>query len=146
MKPRGLDRVLKYAVPADLKNWQAFVAKNLHERTRKEQALKESSDPEGSARKDFFHYLFNARDPETGKQGYDLGELWGECELLTIAGSDTTAIVTAAMTFYLARNPPIQAKLLERFSVLSHHTTRSLLGPSYTDASTFEPLSKRHSA
>jgi cytochrome P450 len=111
MKPRGLDWLLKYAVTADLKNWQAFVARNLDERTRKEQALKHSGNSESSARKDFFHYLFDTRDPDTGQPGYDLSELWGECELLTIAGSDTTAIVTAAMTFYLARNPSIQAEL-----------------------------------
>ena len=116
LKPRGLDWLLKYAVPEDLKKWQAFVAKNLDKRTKKEQALKATGEAESGARKDFFHYLFDAKDPETGKPGYDLGELWGECELLTIAGSDTTAIVTAAMAFYLARNPVIQAKLAREIS------------------------------
>lgn len=110
MKPRGLDWLLKFAVPEDLKKWQAFVANNLNERTKVEEVIKSSKD-DSQARKDFFHYLFDAKDPETGKPGYDLGELWGECELLTIAGSDTTAIVTAAITFYLAKNPRLQEKL-----------------------------------
>lgn len=88
--------------------WQKFVAKNLEDRTKVEQDVQAGLRPE---RKDFFHYLFGTKDPETGKLGYDLDELYGECELLTIAGSDTTAIVTAAMTFYLAHNPQIQEKL-----------------------------------
>jgi cytochrome P450 len=88
--------------------WQAFIATNLANRTQVQQLVQQGLRPE---RKDFFHYLFGALDPETGAPGYDLNELFNECELLTIAGSDTTAIVTAAMTFYLAHNPRIQAKL-----------------------------------
>lgn len=61
-------------------------------------------------RKDFFHWLFNAKDPETG-HGYSLPELYAECELLIIAGSDTTAIVISAAFFYLSRHPAIQEKL-----------------------------------
>jgi cytochrome P450 len=37
--------------------------------------------------------------------------LYAECELLIIAGSDTTAIVISAAFFYLAHNPRIQEKL-----------------------------------
>lgn len=43
--------------------------------------------------------------------GYSLPELYAECELLIIAGSDTTAIVFSAAFFYLARHPEIQEKL-----------------------------------
>ena len=113
MKPRGLDWLLTFAIPADMKGWIAFVAKNLDDRTIKERELKESGASEANARKDFFHYLFDAKDPETGELGYTLTELYGECELLTIAGSDTTAITMAAMTFYLARHPEIQRKLAQ---------------------------------
>lgn len=113
MKPRGLDWLLQFAVPEKLKRWQAFVAKNLENRTKVEEDVKKGVKPE---RKDFFHYLFDAKDPETGESGYDLHELFGECELLTIAGSDTTAIVTAAMSFYLARNPKAQAKLAKELT------------------------------
>ena len=75
-----------YAVPQDMTSWMSFCAKNLDERTVKEREMKKSGGSEGNARKDFFHYLFDAVDPETGKSGYDLSELYGECELLTIAG------------------------------------------------------------
>lgn len=62
-------------------------------------------------RKDFFYYLLNARDPETGK-GFTTPELWGESNLLIIAGSDTTSTALASAFFYLVHNP---AKL-ERLS------------------------------
>lgn len=54
-------------------------------------------------RKDFFYYLLNARDPETGK-GFTTPELWGESNLLIIAGSDTTSTALAASFFYLTHN------------------------------------------
>ncbi|KAK5108699.1 hypothetical protein LTR62_008104 [Meristemomyces frigidus] len=111
MKPRGLDWLLTFAVPEDIKTWQKFVATNLDKRTKVEQDMQGSRLGECAARKDFFHYLFDAKDPQTGESGYKLNELYAECEVLTIAGSDTTAIVTAAMTFYLARNPRVQEKL-----------------------------------
>jgi cytochrome P450 len=108
LKPRGLDFLLQYAVPAKMIQWQKFVAANLENRTKVQEDVQKGLRPE---RKDFFHYLFGTKDPETGKLGYDLYELFNECEILIIAGSDTTAIVTAAMSFYLAHNPRIQEKL-----------------------------------
>lgn len=112
--------MLQYTVPESLKKWQSFVAKNLDDRTKAQEEVQKGMRPE---RRDFFHYLFGAKDPETGGPGYDLHELYGECELLTIAGSDTTAIVTAAMAFYLARNPRIQEKLANE--VLSAYESAS---------------------
>ena len=61
-------------------------------------------------RKDFFYYLLNARDPETGK-GFTTPELWGESNLLIIAGSDTTSTALASSFFYLAHNPEKLQKL-----------------------------------
>ena len=54
-------------------------------------------------------------DPETGK-GYSEDELFGESESLIIAGSDTTAISTAAAFFYLSRNPEVQQKLADEIT------------------------------
>ncbi|TVY82613.1 Cytochrome P450 monooxygenase apf7 [Lachnellula suecica] len=61
-------------------------------------------------RKDFFYYLLNARDPETGK-GFTGPELWGESNLLIIAGSDTTSTALASAFFYLTHNPRTLQKL-----------------------------------
>lgn len=55
-------------------------------------------------RKDFFYHLLNAKDPETGR-GFSTDELWGESNLLIIAGSDTTSTALAATFFYLVHNP-----------------------------------------
>ncbi|KAJ5367951.1 uncharacterized protein N7496_007711 [Penicillium cataractarum] len=62
------------------------------------------------AKKDFFYYLLNAKDPETGK-GLSTPELWGEANVLMIAGSDTTSTTLAATLFYLVRSPETLAKL-----------------------------------
>jgi len=63
-------------------------------------------------RKDFFFYLLNARDPETGK-GFTPQELWGESNLLIIAGSDTTSTALASAFFYLTHNPRTLVRLCE---------------------------------
>ncbi|KAF1940971.1 cytochrome P450 [Clathrospora elynae] len=61
-------------------------------------------------RKDFFYYLLNAKDPETGK-GFSMDELWGESNLLIIAGSDTTSTALAGTFFYLAHNASAMQKV-----------------------------------
>ena len=61
-------------------------------------------------RKDFFYYLLKAKDPETG-QGFTERELWGESNLLIIAGSDTTSTALAGTFFYLVHNQQALDKL-----------------------------------
>lgn len=63
-----------------------------------------------SAKKDFFYYLLNAKDSETGR-GFSTKELWGEANVLMIAGSDTTATALSSTVFHLCRNPDKLAKL-----------------------------------
>ncbi|KAF1995072.1 cytochrome P450 [Amniculicola lignicola CBS 123094] len=63
-------------------------------------------------RRDFFFHLLNAKDPETG-EGFSMNELWGESNLLIIAGSDTTSTAMAGTFFYLAHNPQILQKLVK---------------------------------
>lgn len=117
LKPRGLDWLLEAATPPALKNWEVFVEKCLAERTKeeveRERKVEAGHVPDEEVRKDFFHYMYHAEDPETGTKGFPPHEMYGEAELLIIAGSDTTAIVMAALLFYLVRNEAIHAKLAE---------------------------------
>lgn len=73
-------------------------------------------------KRDFFHYLLGAVDPETGK-GFETVELWGEANVLMIAGSDTTSSALAATLYYLCANPAklkiVQDEVRNKFSNVS---------------------------
>jgi len=90
-----LDKILFPKIAADRAKYMQYSKSLLTERT----SLGTSMD-----RKDFFYYLLNAKDPETG-QGFANAELWGESNLLIIAGSDTTSTSMAGTFFYLVHNP-----------------------------------------
>ena len=83
------------------------------------QRLDEEIKPEGEElaapdiRKDFFHHLFQAKDPETGGPGYTREELVEENDLLVIAGADTASTPFAAVSFYLTRDPRVDRELTE---------------------------------
>ncbi|KAL7267865.1 hypothetical protein RUND412_009531 [Rhizina undulata] len=79
-------------------------------------------------RKDFFHYLINAKNSE-GESPYSMKELWAESRLLMIAGSDTTATTIAASLFYLTRNPKILAKLATEIRTVFISASKIVLGP-----------------
>ncbi|KAF2642295.1 benzoate 4-monooxygenase cytochrome-like protein P450 [Massarina eburnea CBS 473.64] len=89
-------------------------------------------------RKDFFYHLLNAKDPETGK-GFSMDELWGESNLLIIAGSDTTSTAMAGTFFYLAYNitalQKVCKEIRETFSDVEEIVTGPILsGCSYLRA------------
>lgn len=90
----SLDKILFHKISAGRAKYMAYSRQQLTERT----ALGDETD-----RRDFFYHLLKARDPETG-QGFSTPELWGESNLLIIAGSDTTSTAMAATLFYLVRN------------------------------------------
>ncbi|CAG8981222.1 hypothetical protein HYALB_00013870, partial [Hymenoscyphus albidus] len=77
-----------------------------------EQAAERSKAGVLSDRKDFFHYLLDAKDSETGEI-LTLPSLTQEGITFIIAGSDTASTTLAGTFFYLARNPDVRAIVRE---------------------------------
>ncbi|KAF3763170.1 cytochrome P450 [Cryphonectria parasitica EP155] len=106
----SLDRLLFPNIAAGRARYMAYSRAQLTERTK----LGDETD-----RRDFFYHLLKARDPETGL-GFSTPELWGESNLLIIAGSDTTSTALAATLFYLVRSPDalrkVVAEIRQRFT------------------------------
>lgn len=98
-----IDKFLFPKLAAGRARYMTYSKKQLSERTK----LGEETD-----RRDFFYYLLKARDPETG-QGFSVPELWGESNLLIIAGSDTTSTAIAATLFYVVRHPHVLKRLTD---------------------------------
>lgn len=67
-----IDKVMFPQIAAGRAKYMAYSKGQLTERTK----LGEDAD-----RRDFFHYLLKARDPETG-EGFKTQELWAESNLL----------------------------------------------------------------
>ncbi|CAM1504056.1 Fc.00g016470.m01.CDS01 [Cosmosporella sp. VM-42] len=114
-----LDKVLFPGLAAGRARYMAYSKGQLTERTK----LGEETD-----RRDFFYYLLKARDPETG-QGFSTPELWGESNLLIIAGSDTTSTAMAATLFYLVRSPHALKKVTEEIRAKFNDVEEISQGP-----------------
>jgi cytochrome P450 len=85
-------------------------------------------------RKDFFYYLLNAKDPETGA-GFNMNELWGESNLLIIAGSDTTSTAMSGTFFYLAHNPAAMERLCKEIRETFSDVEEIVTGPKLSGCS-----------
>ncbi|RAH66805.1 cytochrome P450 [Aspergillus aculeatinus CBS 121060] len=99
-----LDQIFIHRLTND--RWN-FIMNSRVEATKRAQ---ERTQAGHDAKRDFFYYLLNARDPESG-QGLTTPELWGEANVLMIAGSDTTSTTLSATVFYLVRNPHAMERL-----------------------------------
>jgi cytochrome P450 len=106
-----------------------FVAQNLSIRVKEEQMHMEKGTT--SERKDMVCYLFHAKDPATGGPGYSPAELYEDADMLTVAGSDTTSGVLAAMFFYLTHNPSVldclKVEIRESFTSIEEVKAGSIL-------------------
>jgi cytochrome P450 len=94
----------------------------------KAQALERMKIGEDSDRRDFFYYLLKAQDPETGS-GFSTPELWGESNLLIIAGSDTTSTALASCFFYLVHSAPALHKLVQEIRATFEDLEEIQAGP-----------------
>jgi cytochrome P450 len=73
-------------------------------------ALEQQDKPESEKRKDFFHFLYHAKNPETG-ESFKPQDLGGEAALLIGAGADTSSTASSAFFFYILRNANALKKL-----------------------------------
>lgn len=103
LKPRGLERLFDMITPPPVQKYNEFLYDTVTSRIalQKEQAEK----PEEERRLDMFHFLCEARDPDTGLPAYGENDLRGESSLLIIAGTDTTAVSLSGVFFYLTGDP-----------------------------------------
>lgn len=109
-----------------MKQWWSWVEEVLEERTKAEE---EARLDETKVRKDFFHYLYMAGDPENGGLGFSTAELWEEMQLLIMAGADTTSIVLAGIFFHITRNADVSAKLVEEITTTFGSASEIVTGP-----------------
>ncbi|KAE8147306.1 cytochrome P450 [Aspergillus avenaceus] len=119
-----LDQLVIHQLTND--RWNFIMSSRVEANKRAQERTKAGLD----SKKDFFYYLLNAKDPETGK-GLTTPELWGEANVLMIAGSDTTSTTLAATIFYLVRTPRAMATLKKEvrdaFSSVEEITTGAKL-------------------
>jgi cytochrome P450 len=57
------------------------------------------------------HFLYTARNPDTGEPAFTPTELLAESNILIMAGADTTAVSISSTLFYLTHNPRAYTKL-----------------------------------
>lgn len=106
--------------PRGIAKYYAFVEETVRQRTALERGNEKPTyssssekETETERRKDIFHYLSTARDPETGALAMSEDHLVADANLLVIAGSDTTSTVLGSIFFYLTRNPRVLEKLYQ---------------------------------
>lgn len=112
LKPRGLNHVVEWLTPKEIKGYYAFLDQSVTERSELETTLQKAGQDQ-HMRKDMFHYLFQVKDAETGQPAYSREELRAEANLLVIAGSDTTSISLCGFFFYITHYPRVYAKLVK---------------------------------
>ncbi|KAI9781242.1 MAG: hypothetical protein M1816_002425 [Peltula sp. TS41687] len=112
LKPRGLNSLLDALTPKDVKNYYRFIEQSVLERRKLEEESQKLDDEGKGARQDMFHFLSQAKNPDTGEFAYSEQELLAEADLLIAAGSDTTSISLCGFFSYISRNKRVYDKLV----------------------------------
>lgn len=101
--------------PPEVASYDNFVKDSVSERLKLQEIQR--AKPEAEQRHDMFHFLCEARNPDTNEPAYKDLELLAEARLLIVAGSDTTSVSLCGIFFYLTRNLYAYSKVV--------HETRS---------------------
>ncbi|PQE22498.1 benzoate 4-monooxygenase cytochrome P450 protein [Rutstroemia sp. NJR-2017a BVV2] len=109
LKPRGIDKLLAAVTPKPVIKFYKFLEECVEERKEQEESMEKHKTKNG--RKDMFHYLFHAKDSDTGGPAFSSSELLATANLLVTAGSDTTATAICSAFFHLTRDERIYEKL-----------------------------------
>ncbi|KAI1650896.1 cytochrome P450 monooxygenase-like protein [Daldinia loculata] len=111
MRPYGFDYLLEFITPPAVQRLNQFIHNSVSDRIalQKEQAEK----PEAQRRQDTFYFLYEAKDPDTGRPAYDEAALRGESNQLLTAGYDTTATAISGIIFCLTGDPRRHQKLVD---------------------------------
>jgi cytochrome P450 len=111
LKSRGLNSILEKIKPKEMIILFGLIHRSILQRLKEETGFEdEDSD---NARKDMFHFLFHAKDIETGRRAYQDNELAGEASVLLSTALGGTSTTLAAFFFYITRNPHVYRKLVE---------------------------------
>ncbi|KAI1073699.1 benzoate 4-monooxygenase cytochrome P450 [Whalleya microplaca] len=131
LKPRGLDKVFELLSPPAVHEYSSFVYQSVSDRITLQHQQAETSEAE--RRQDMFHFLYEARDPDTGQRAYDEDELRAECTLLIMAGSDTVSISLSSIFFYLTGDPRRCQKLMHEIRTTFESAEDIVHGPKLQD-------------
>ena len=98
LKPRGLNKVFEAITPPEVETYNNFVKDSVSKRITLHQAQREK--PGVEQRHDMFHFLCEAKNPDTNEPAYSEIELRAEANLLIVAGQT-----------------PLQSPFAESFSI-----------------------------
>ncbi|KAI0505272.1 benzoate 4-monooxygenase cytochrome P450 [Xylaria bambusicola] len=127
LKPRGLDHLFDLIVPPTIKQYNKFISDSVTQRIAKQK--EQQKKPEAERRQDIFHFLFEARDPETNQLALDDSALLAESSLLVFAGTDTTSVTLSCLFFCLSGNPQICDKLVDEILGTFDSADKIVYGP-----------------
>ncbi|KAF1951452.1 cytochrome P450 [Byssothecium circinans] len=125
LRPRGLSRVFKAVRPAQVVLFDKFVNSSIEQRLERE----EQSEIWGEAREDMFHFLYHAKDSETGQAAFRGERLVAEAGMLLVAGSDSTSVTMSGLFFYLSHYPKVLETLRQELTKIFPSSEDIFPGP-----------------
>ena len=115
--------------PKDIKDYYKFLEESVSARRKLEEEFQQFGEDGKGKRQDMFHFLFQAKNPDTGEPAYSEQELFAEANLLTVGGSDTTSTSLCGFFFYICRNQRAYNKLVKEIRNTFASTDEIVLGP-----------------